>query len=137
MTANAITVLNDFGTTLRTTTYTVFVDHPSGGNVETWRTDHLYTASALANHADGLGYRVFTDAWSADGSGYAALWDAMISPDVWQAYGLATLPRVRRPVLACSRCPDVRPDADAVGQGVSLGARCVFYDCDGTYTDPR
>lgn len=42
---------------------------------------------------------------------------------------------VRRPLLVCSRCLDVRPDADVCGQGMSLGAQCVFLDCEGTYRD--
>lgn len=37
--------------------------------------------------------------------------------------------------LVCSGCGDVRPDADVMGEGVSLGARCGFIDCDGTYVD--
>ena len=42
---------------------------------------------------------------------------------------------VRRGLLACTRCADVRPDADQVGQGVSRGAPCVFLDCEGVYQD--
>lgn len=40
-------------------------------------------------------------------------------------------------LLECSRCPDVRPDAELTAGGVSLGARCVFFDCDGTYRPIR
>lgn len=44
-----------------------------------------------------------------------------------------------RPVLrlVCSRCGDVRPDADVMGEGVSLGARCGYVDCSGVYRDVR
>jgi hypothetical protein len=42
----------------------------------------------------------------------------------------------RPAVLACTRCQDVRPDAEVTGQGASLGASCVFWDCNGTYADP-
>lgn len=45
-----------------------------------------------------------------------------------------------RPVLrlVCSECGDARPDADVMGEGVSLGALCEFPVCEGTYGDmPR
>lgn len=129
--------LDDYGTVARTDKFTVYVDHPSGGNIEVWRTDSRYTASALANHAADLGYRVEADMWSPDGLRSAPVLDAMISPAVWEGYRLASLRPVHRPLLSCTHCQDTRPDADVVGQGVSLGAHCVFYDCKGTYTDPR
>lgn len=37
--------------------------------------------------------------------------------------------------LVCSACGDVRPDADVMGEGVSLGARCEYVVCEGTYRD--
>lgn len=133
--------LDDFGTAPLTDMFTVFVDRPGtgrGGKVEFWRTSSRYNASALAHHALDLGYDVETDLWSDDGMRYAPIPDAMISPAVWEGYRLDTLPSADyRPLLACSDCQDARPDAVQVGQGVSKGASCVFYDCDGTYTDPR
>lgn len=42
-----------------------------------------------------------------------------------------------RPVLrlVCSRCGDVQPDADVMGEGVSLGALCGYVGCGGVYRD--
>lgn len=136
MTIDTLT-LDDYGTVAQTDTFTVFVDSPAGDSVEVWRTASRYTASALANHALDLGYHVETDLWAPDGLRYAPIADAMISPAVWEGYGLASLPSLHRPLLVCLLCRDVRPDAGVVGQGSSFGAPCVWTDCKGTYVDAR
>lgn len=37
--------------------------------------------------------------------------------------------------LECSRCGDRQLDADVEGAGVSLGAMCLYMDCEGVYLD--
>lgn len=37
--------------------------------------------------------------------------------------------------LVCSACCDTAPDADVMGEGVSLGALCGFPTCGGTYRE--
>lgn len=140
----AAQLADDFGTTPLTGIFTVFVDHPQNGSVRVWRSSSRYTASALANWAADLGYRVEADLWTDDGTGYASIRDAMPSPDVWNGYGLADLPPARltaptapaRSRLVCTGCGDRQPDADVEREGVSHGAYCVWLDCTGTYRDP-
>lgn len=40
-------------------------------------------------------------------------------------------------MLECSECGDRKPDADQRNEGMSLGAACVWIDCDGTYQDEK
>lgn len=70
--------------------YNVFIDNGvTGQNIETFHTDSAYEASALANAFDGAGYEIDTDLWSD------TVWDAMISPAVWERFDLDRYPRLR------------------------------------------
>jgi hypothetical protein len=40
-------------------------------------------------------------------------------------------------MLVCAKCGDRKPDADQRNEGMSLGAVCVWLDCDGTYQDEK
>lgn len=67
--------------------FNVFVDHPvTGDSVEVFNTYRAYDASALANAFTDAGYRVATDLWCA------TVADAMVSPAVWELYGLDRYP---------------------------------------------
>lgn len=46
------------------------------------------------------------------------------------------LPPRKRQILVCTRCGDVRLDADVEREGVSKGARCDYPTCMGVYADP-
>lgn len=71
-------------------TYNVFIDHGvTGQNIETFSVESAYDASALANAFDGAGYSVCTDLWND------TVWDAMISPAVWEQFDLDRYPPLR------------------------------------------
>lgn len=97
--------------------YHVFVDHGvTGENLVTFCERSAYDASALANAFGDAGYSVVTDLWDA------TVWDAMISPAMWERYALVTWPRL---VLA----PYEPEAAHTCGPGVNYG--CDAPGCDG------
>ncbi len=104
--------------------------------------EHAHTMLAGA-HGPAVAKRWFTmGTFARDGQNVTVA--VRVTPGVSiLAYGMVDAPKPvpapqpRRAVLVCPKCQDVRPDADVVGQGMSLGADCVFIDCNGTYTDPR
>lgn len=63
--------------------YHVFVVDPvTGEELGVFCDERAYDASALANALDGAGYAVQADLWGA------TVWDAMVSPAVWERHGL-------------------------------------------------
>lgn len=67
--------------------FNVFIDDPvTGAELECLSVRGAYAASAIANHMIDTGYRVKTDLWGA------VVADAMVSPDVWEAFQLSRYP---------------------------------------------
>lgn len=99
--------------------YNVFVDDPvTGVNVDIMSSERAYDASALANAFVDAGYRVDTDLWAN------VVWDAMVSPTVWERYALH-----RYPALLTAQ-----PETEhTCGPGINWG--CDAPGCDGDVGD--